>query len=197
MPTVLLAVVRPPWRTGLVCSTTFGNKQTEKSPSIRPEDIGHCSMLKPAPCVRWDAYLHKTFVYNTCVRIFVENKQCSSVSRTRAIIFELCYTSDWRVMLCLFHTKCHVGICVLGVHSLLALSLSRRPCFPAAETLLPCARNVHDPTSIPKKHKNEQVHKSKEYMIDNGAHGLTHDDLVKRVRTMHGVYLTKQVSPCQ
>ena len=124
MPTVMLAVVWPPWRTGLVCSTTFGNKQTEKSSSIRPEDIGHCSLLKLAPCVRWDAYLDKTFVYNTCVRIFVENKYCSSVSRTRAIIFELCYTPDWRVMLCFFHTKCHVGICVLGVNSLLALSLS-------------------------------------------------------------------------
>ena len=77
MPTVLLAVVRPPWRTGLVRSTTVGNKQTDTSHKIRQEDIGHCSLLKSAPCVKWDAYLSKTKVYS---KLFI------SLSKTNIVI---------------------------------------------------------------------------------------------------------------
>ena len=86
------------------------------------------------------------------VHIFVRGKHCSPIFKN--VMSRYLSHKNFLELCCIGHQVSYGNLC-FWVHSL--LGLSRRPCLPAAETLLPCARNVHDPKSIPKMHKHEQV----------------------------------------
>ena len=79
------------------------------------------------------------------------------------MIFDLYYTSDWRVVSCLLPlVKCG-HLCFVGALSAGPLSSV------TAQTLLPCAGNVHDPTSI-REDAKERTITHKRIQGENGAH---------------------------